>query len=229
MIRDDIEKTNKGKLEEINGQSNLLVSFGGVNQGLGMPVFEFFNSISDIHCDKIYLRDFQQAWYQKGVDSEIDNLDKVVEYLNNIISKNNYDKVCFLGNSMGGYAAILFGIILNVDSVISFAPQSFIDISNRLRNFDARWMKKISKIYFYKGKRSEYFDLKKHLSKCKPYKTEINVYYSPNHRLDRKHAERLKKQENIILHPISAGGHAVVKVVRNSGELKSLIKSAFKT
>lgn len=68
MEKNKIENTKIGKLEEFNGNKNLLVSFGGIAQGLGMPVFEFFNSISDIPCDKIFLRDFHQAWYQKGVD-----------------------------------------------------------------------------------------------------------------------------------------------------------------
>lgn len=48
MKREEIENTNKGILIDFNGRKNLLVLFGGIHQGLGMPVFEFFNSISDI-------------------------------------------------------------------------------------------------------------------------------------------------------------------------------------
>ena len=40
---------------------------------------------------------------------------------------------------MGGYAALLFGNILKVDKVLSFAPQTFIDKTNRLINCDFRW------------------------------------------------------------------------------------------
>ena len=227
MERDEIEKTKKGNLTDFKGSKNLLVSFGGIKQGLGMPVFEFFNSISDIPCDKIFLRDFNQAWYQKGVDDELDHIDKVIEYLKNVLSKNKYDKVCFLGNSMGGYGALLFGSILNVDCVISFAPQSFIDKRNRIINFDIRWIKKINNIYRFEKKRMQYFDLKEHLNTNPSYKTQLNIYYSPKHRLDKKHAERLKELKNVILHPIQKGGHEVVKIVRNNGELKDLIISTF--
>ena len=227
MTREEIEKTKKGNLVDLNGHKNLLVSFGGIQQGLGMPVFEFFNSISDIPCDKIFLRDFHQVWYQKGVDSELDHIDKLIARLKEIISQNNYDKICFIGNSMGGYAAILFGTILNIDTVISFAPQSYIDRFNRLISYDIRWKNEISKVHSNKDKRKEYFDLKKHLSKIQSYKTELNIYYSPNHRLDKKHAERLKNENNVILHSIEEGGHAIVKVVRNNGDLKSLIQRSF--
>ena len=50
------------------------MSFGGVNQGLGMPIFEFFNSINDLECDKVFFRDFSQMWYQKGVDEVVNDL-----------------------------------------------------------------------------------------------------------------------------------------------------------
>lgn len=227
MKRSEIEKTDKGNLIHFEGNKNLLVSFGGIQQGLGVPVFEFFNSISDVPCDKIFLRDFHQAWYQKGVDAELDHVDKLIAYLREKITDNQYDKVCFIGNSMGGYAALLFGSILNVDCVIAFAPQTFVDMFNRLINRDFRWQRQIFKMYGFKRKRKEFFDLKKYLSKNNLYTTELNLYYSSEHILDKKHAERLKNEKNIILHPIKEGGHKVVKIVRDSGELKSLIKSTF--
>src|SRR5690554_537187 len=108
MKKEEIEEYKNGNLIDLQGNKNLLVSFGGIYQGLGIPVFEFFNSISDIECDKIFLRDFNQAWYHKGVDSNLDDMEKVIEFLRSTIRKNKYDKVCFLGNSMGGYAALLF-------------------------------------------------------------------------------------------------------------------------
>ncbi|WP_179319493.1 hypothetical protein [Winogradskyella helgolandensis] len=227
MNKAEIEKTKKGLLVDFNGHENLLVSFGGIQQGLGMPVFEFFNSISDIPCDKIYFRDFNQAWYQKGVDSELNHINKIIKYLEKKINSNKYSRICFIGNSMGGYASILFGSILNVDTVIAFAPQTFINRVNRILNFDKRWCKQINQVYYYKDNRKEFYDLKKYLNRNNSYKTQINVYYSPNHRLDKKHAERLSTHSNVVLHPIDEGGHSVVKVVRNNGNLKSAIISAF--
>lgn len=227
MTREEIEKTNHGKLTDFKGHKQLLVSFGGIQQALGIPVFEFFNSISDIPCDKIFFRDFHQQWYQKGVDSELNHIDKITDYLKKVIAQNDYNKVCFLGNSMGGYAAILFGSILNIDTVIAFAPQSYIDRFNRFINSDKRWLEQISQVHSYKNKKSKYFDLKKHLSKLKSYKTEIHIYYSPNYSLDKKHAERLKRKKNVILHSIQKGGHSIVVTARDNGILKSAIKASF--
>ena len=227
MNREEIEKTQKGILTDLNDHSNLLVSFGGIRQGLGIPVFEFYNSISDINCDKIYFRDFNQSWYQKGVDSELNHITKVTEYLKSIVRSHKYDNICFLGNSMGGYASILFGSTLNVDKVIAFSPQTSISRLYRLLNFDLRWGKQITQVHHFKHKVKAYFDLKKYLKHNSSYQTQIHIYYSLNDKLDKKHAERLGPENNVTLHPIEEGGHAVAKVVRNRGELKSLIKSTF--
>lgn len=227
MKKEEIENTQNGNLTDLGGHKYLLVSFGGIYQGMGIPVFEFFNSISDIKCDKIFLRDFNQGWYHKGVDSKLDRLDKITEYLQEIISANQYQKICFIGNSMGGYAALLFGSLLKVDRVLAFAPQTFINPFLRLINYDRRWAKQISKVYAFNNKRKEYFDLKKTLSQNQNFKTELNIYYSPEHRLDKKHAERLKNINNVTLHPVEKGGHGVVQTIRNNGQLKSLIQSTF--
>ncbi|MEM9829421.1 MAG: hypothetical protein AAF944_02225 [Bacteroidota bacterium] len=226
ITREEIENKKIGVLVDSNRKSRLLVSFGGVRQGIEIPVFEFFNSISEIDCDKIFLRDFSQAWYQKGVDRSINDVDRVIHFLTNSIRKNQYKKVCFLGNSMGAYAAILFGTMLNVDRVISFAPQTFIDRWHRLLYADKRWKTEIKSIYAYENKIEEYFDLKQYLNSKNNYKTKIDIYYSPTHRLDKAHAERMRKSLNIKLTPIKEGGHGVVKTVIDNGSLVTLVEEA---
>jgi len=94
-------------------------------------------------------------------------------------------------------------------------------------NLDMRWRRQIRRIYTFEHKRKEYFDLKKYLEENNSYKTQINIYYDPSHMHDRRHAERLGNTNNVILHPIKEGRHAVVKAMRDNGQLKSLLKSAF--
>lgn len=227
MTREEFEKTKKGRLEDLQNRAYLFVAFGGIRQRLGAPPFEFFNSIANIDCDKIFLRDFQRSWYQRGIDQELNDFDKVVNYLGGVISKYKYRKVCFLGNSMGGYAAILFGTILDVDKVIAFAPQSFIDKFRRFIYRDKRSRGLKDNLYTYENVNKAHFDLKKFLLKNDSYKTEINIYYSALDRLDSRHAKRLKNRKNVILHPIYEGDHSVIRVVRGSGLLHTILRSTF--
>ena len=46
--------------------------------------------------------------------------------MNELICESNAKKVVFLGNSAGGYAAILFGVLLQVDSVYAFSPPTLL-------------------------------------------------------------------------------------------------------
>jgi hypothetical protein len=221
------DRSNGGIFLENVGNENLLVSFGGINQGLGIPVFEFFNSITSLKCDKIFFRDFKQMWYQQGIDEDINGLIDFKDFIGKKIQNKKYKKIVFVGNAMGGYAAILFGYLLNVDNIISFAPQTFIDWKNRLIFWDRRWRKQMEIVYRNMNKYPEYFDLKKHLQITQEYTCKIDVYYSSKHRLDKLHAERLKSLKNVSLHPYSNGGHGVVKTLRDSGELQLILSGLF--
>ena len=224
-INKDIDSED-GILEDSKQCDGLLVSFGGKKRGLGMPVFEFFKAVKEINCDKLFVRDFNHAWYQKGVDSTINDFEKLLAFLKNYIEKGNYKKVVFLGNSMGGYAAILFGTMLNVNSVISFVPQTFFDRKNGLIYCDFRSFRQRRKAEKLSGKMG-YADLKSFLSNNQNYLTKINIYYSPKHRLDKIHSTRMKKLRGINLFPQSVGGHRVVKEMRDNGALREILNDQF--
>ncbi|MEQ8925264.1 MAG: alpha/beta hydrolase [Fulvivirga sp.] len=214
--------------EAFNGSSKLLVSFGGIRQGLGIPVFEFFNSLSTVDCDKLFIRDFNQAWYHQGVDSRYSSIDALKDYLAQLIKENEYARVCFIGNSMGGYAAILLGAMLNVNVVLAFAPQTFINKLKRLLHWDHRWPREMKGLHFDKNKNPELFDLKKVL-KSIDFKTEIKVYYSNQYRLDKVHAKQLKNFKQVELIGMQEGDHEIVRVLRDSGKLLSIISSSLQS
>lgn len=227
LSREEIENSDSGIFSSLDNENNLLVSFGGIWQGMGIPVYEFFNTIKNVECDKMFLRDLNQTWYNRGVDKKIKSSEELTNYLERSISQNGYKKVTFLGNSMGGYAAIMFGTRLKVDNVLSFAPQTFIDRWRRLLYFDRRWKDRMKVIYRTKEGNEELVDLKKLLMNTDGIKTNIDIYYSPKHRLDKIHAERLKETENVNLIPIESGGHGVVKTLRDRGVLKKIIEEKF--
>lgn len=217
---------NKGILiDEVKNSRNLLVSFGGIKQGMGIPVFEFYKSFQTIECNKIFIRDFKQMWYQKGVDEEISSIAKLIDHLDRLLTKKNYSKVCFIGNSMGGFGAILCGAILNIDKVIVFSPQTFIDRKNRILKMDRRWQKQISNVYKNSNSTS-LFDLKQVIKK-KKIQTKFDIHYSTDDRLDRVHAERLSKISQVNLFSYNKGGHNLVKELKASKQLESILSNIF--
>lgn len=115
------------ELLQINSykKNTLIICFGGMVLKMGgiLP-FEFLNFLSKIDCesDKIFYIDKKQSWYHNGIENISSTIDETVLYLKNKI--NGYKKVIFMGVSAGGYAAILFGSLLNVQYVISFIPRT---------------------------------------------------------------------------------------------------------
>src|SRR5690606_13457642 len=209
---------------EDNNSKKLLITFGGIRQGMGMPVYEFYNSLKDLNSDKVYVKDINQAWYHKGINKEVKNIETLKQVLHEIIKRKSYDNVVFIGNSMGGYAAILFGVLLHVDSVIAFSPQTFINKVNRLWYKDERWTDEISKIYINNNYQKKFYNLKTLIKRNKSL-TQIDIFYSTNDKLDRIHSERLKNNKQIDLHPYKIGNHNLIKVLRDEGTLVEIIRN----
>ena len=217
----------QGVLIERNNSKNLLISFGGFKQGLGMPVFEFYNSFSSVTCDKIFIKDDNKAWYHKGIDEDLYSINLIYKYIKGVISEGDYEKVCFVGNSMGGYAAILFGVLLNVDEILVFSPQTFINKWSRFIYKDKRWGIQMNEIYKYKNRSVEYFDLKRFLKRNKYYSGKLSLYYSINDKLDKIHAERLKNINFVELFPIDFGGHNIVRELKKTGDLNKILSKLY--
>jgi hypothetical protein len=101
----------------------LIVSFAG-NAKLfgGIPRFEFVQFLKQFDVSKHFYLDEHSDLYHKGLAGITSSIDETVTYLKNEIK--DYKRVLFLGNSGGGYAAILFGSLLEVTSVVAFVPQT---------------------------------------------------------------------------------------------------------
>jgi hypothetical protein len=100
----------------------LIVSFAGNAQLFGgIPRFEFVNFLKQFDVSKHFYVDEHCDLYHKGLIGTT-SIDETVAYLKNEIKE--YKRVLFLGNSGGGYAAILFGSLLEVTMVLAFVPQT---------------------------------------------------------------------------------------------------------
>lgn len=69
---------------------------------------------------KVYLRDIHKEWYFRGINSNYNTIDKVLSLLKEV--SKGY-KIVTVGSSAGGYAAILFGVLLDAERVFAFSPQ----------------------------------------------------------------------------------------------------------
>lgn len=69
----------------------------------------------------IFVRDIYKIWYQKGINAKINSIPKLADFLRQETS--GFDEIIMVGSSAGGYAASLFGSLLNADIILDFNGQ----------------------------------------------------------------------------------------------------------
>jgi hypothetical protein len=187
-------------------KTNLFVTFGGLAMSMdGIPPFEFCNILNKIlpQYDKYFYIDKKQTWYHKGMEGISKNIPETVEYLREKIS--GYDKVYFIGNSSGGYAALLFGSLLGVDKILAFQPQT-----------------DLSKCNGVKFKDPKYIDIKPYLNYNTKYLLFGNTTAPSGHNHDINQCVRIADQENVSLVKIP---RLNLKKLRDEGKLEGIILS----
>lgn len=205
------------------GSGRIYIFFGGIIGKIGMPPFEFYRSSNILAYSRVFVRDPYQAWYLRGLPGIGPDIHAVGEYLEKIIDTSGADKVTFVGNSMGGYAALLFCAMLKTGSAIAFSPQTFISDEMRMLHGDALWSDKISPLT-EAPVHPEAHDLalwiQGHYREM-----HARLIVSDDDPLDCLHAGELSHFPNIRVKQFPEGGHKLVTLLRDKGLLEGILKT----
>jgi hypothetical protein len=213
-----------GMVTNLEAESDvLLFAFGGIAGGLWLP-FEFVNSTAPLGVKTVFVRDVMQSWYHRGVVGVGDDIDSVARHLADLARDSGAERTVAVGNSAGGYAALLFGRLAELDEAHAFSPQAFVSPSLRQVHADHRWEPELSDLRHSGRLHPGYADLRHVLSD--PGRTSFHVYYSAAEPLDVAHAEHLAGLDGVTLHVFENGGHMLIKSLRDSGRLQSMLESA---
>lgn len=105
----------------------LIIGFAGLppKNNKNSYEFQFKRSLlfkEDLLADVLLLKDPDRMWYLNGIPGIASNFKNTLTFIRNLCK--SYKKVICVGFSMGGYASILYGsLIENVISVFAFEPQ----------------------------------------------------------------------------------------------------------
>jgi pimeloyl-ACP methyl ester carboxylesterase len=191
-------------------QSHVLaVAFTGISHGLGGIHFEFGRSLGKIRCATLLVRDIGLRWYQYGPDDP-SAAGAVVARIRYTAKRAGAKRIVCIGNSMGGFGALLYGSLLQADAVIAFCPQTAIDPAITSAMGDRRWSNYQTNIPDY-----PYGDISR-----LPQPRNVTVCYGSNDSLDVAHVDRLKWAVKRIVMP---SGHGAVRELKNQGKLIPLL------
>jgi hypothetical protein len=93
--------------------------------------YEWKRNRLPIAVKHIFIRDIRKQWYIGGINSELDSPLKLAAFLKR--ETTGY-KVYTIGSSAGGFAAILFGSLLQVNRVYAFNAQLNLGVTMKTSN-----------------------------------------------------------------------------------------------
>jgi hypothetical protein len=201
------------------GGSAVLVAFGGLSFRGGPPPFEFVNLFSESPIGKVFVRDLDQCFYQRGVRGLGRSINEVAVSLEELLAGRN--RRVFVGASAGGYAALIFGSMLRVDHVVAMSPQTFLGGRLRRLHNDRRFAMRIQAAQHHALSRRD-LDVK-HAMRRRGGKSQFHVYYPNRHVLDSRHATRLRRLPGVDLQPRDSAEHTFVRDMRDDGSLKQML------
>lgn len=137
----------------------------------------------------IYVRDIFKCWYLLGINEEISDIEKVRIFLE---KETKRYEIYTLGNSAGGFAAVLFGCLLKAEVVFDFSGQFYLDITKD------QVLSKLEKTY------EKYFGLKEIVSKSR---CKIFFFVPDKAESDLKNYEYIKECKNIYAFFIKSRFH----------------------
>ena len=207
--------------------SDLYIFFGGIAAGIAMPVFEFYKFSKILDQNKIFIRDFNQCWYQGGLPGITKDVFSTATYIKSQIENIKPDNVFFVGNSMGGFAAILFAKLVGTGQAVAFSPQTFISPFLRYQHKDYRWRKEIMTTYRRSVFRKRVWNLRPLLLSDSESNPEIRVFVSGRHHLDSIHAHHISDIRGVEVYSFDDERHNVVQVLRDSGKLPEIMSGKY--
>lgn len=212
----------------------LVISFGFA-QWDRPPAFDFVRRLRKLEglwgrrFHRIHLRDPQLCWYLKGVPGLGTDLPGTIAAIARIIDALQPSRVVTLGQSMGGYGAILFGQQLRADRVVAFGALSTMEPAVADQRGDTRWIT-VMRALADEGIEGATTDLVRMLVEH-PGKTEFRLHYGQRpdaaehgpENLDLYHARRFAALPLCKMTLYQEASHTIVEHLRLAHELDATL------
>lgn len=189
-------------------EPTLVITFGSVSGGLGgVQIDEFVGTASGGGQNHVlFVRDKLRSWFSRE-----DVLPPLLGLLNDFIAANDFRTVRTIGNSMGGYGALLLTKHLKVDVAVAFVPQLSMHPDVIREN---RWQR-----------HRENFGplLERNVAECLVEETQYYAIFGQENRPDRKHLRLLQPSPGLRVYNVPGAGHDVAAKLKQAGLLSEMV------
>ena len=218
----------------------LVIAFGFVSW-TSRPAFDFYGRLRKLEqlsgqpLNKILVRDSANAWYHRRIAGLGGHVDETAQALGDLVRRIAPGAVTTLGQSMGAYAAVMFGLLLDAQQIVAFGPLSFLDVQQARLYHELRWLPVMESLA-QDPPLSGYYDLAALCRARATEHTQLHLVFgtrpdaansgasaSESVNLDAMHAQRLAAFGRCTLHPYPHSGHAVVQHLIDTKRINGLL------
>ncbi|BCL74695.1 hypothetical protein JHS3_04310 [Jeongeupia sp. HS-3] len=224
-------------IDEIHPGAPLVISFAFVDWA-GNPGFYGWGrtrklaDISGQPINRILLRDRRSQWYQQGVAGLGDNVDETIRSLQVLIDLIRPSRITTLGESMGAYGAIHYGVMLGAARIAAFGPLSHLQVDEALLYNDRRWLPVMQALAA--NPPEGMCDDLAGLLRERHYRGELHLGFGTDAGganaeavcLDAVHALRLAAHPSVQLHPYPQAQHTVTLYLKENRLLDGFLECA---
>lgn len=193
--------------EENKESTELVVYFSSASSNKS---FEGYNLMSQYEQNKLFIKDPYRTWYDGSEEGTIKTIDEHISCIESYIEKFNKHKITFIGASMGGYAALLFGSIFNVGKIIAFSPQIILD----------------SKVPFTPNVEVQYDDISSVIKANN--NSNIDIWFGEEEPVDFYQIYHILSEKKINFFPVKDSAHNVLFFFKTKFVLHDLYDFYFK-
>ena len=143
-------------------------------------------------------------------------------------SVKRYRKKVSVGASAGGFAAILFGNLLEFSKVIAFNPQTVISEEKETLINDNFYTVEVSKKLRALNPSNSLYQECLNLKNFIPFKTKVEIHYSHLSRIDKNYAKFIE-HENCTLIKHNSSSHLLALQLKDSEVLLDIMEQSIKS
>lgn len=223
----------------------LVIAFGFVSWTT-RPAFDFYGRLRKLeqasgqHLNKILVRDSGNARYHRRIAGLGSHVDETAQALRELVRRIAPSQVTTIGQSMGAYAAVMYGLLLDAQQIVAFGPLSFLDVQQARLYHELRWLPVMESLA-QDPPPSGYYDLAALCRAVATDDTQLHLVFgtrpdvarpdaasagagaSESVNLDAMHAQRLAAFGRCTLHPFPQSGHAVVQHLIDTKRINGLL------
>lgn len=195
----------------------LLISFAYINREHRPDFYLFSRSkklekLSGQRINRIMLRDCNNSWYLRGVPGLGDSVDEMLLSLQKLIAAIAPSCIWCIGESMGGYAAMMMGFLLGADRILSFGGLSSFEPGFNHQCGDMRWLPTMQSV----SAAPHLLDLPQLAQRCR-FQGQLHLVVGTSAgsdaplavNLDVMHAQRFAAVPGVVYHYYPAAEHTV--------------------